>query len=283
MPNLRKTLLDAAARLGGDEAVAEARILLEHASGRSSSWLYLHADDELDAELAARYEDLLAQRQNGVPIPYLTGTRGFWTLDLDVTSDVLIPRPETELLVELALQRIPQADVVDVADLGTGSGAIALALASERPQARVIATDASRSALAVASANAARLGLARVEFAHGDWCDALPARRYALIASNPPYIALGDAHLQQGDLRFEPAAALSSGIDGLDAIRRISNDANQYLLDGGWLLFEHGWDQGQAVRAVLEAAGFVDVATYRDLGDRDRVSLGRWYAEARPA
>ena len=195
-------------------------------------------------------------------------------MDLAVTADVLIPRPETELLVELALQRIPSDAELDVADLGTGSGAIALALARERPRACVFACDASAAALAVARGNAERLRLANVRFAQGDWYAAVDDARFALIASNPPYVAVGDAHLERGDLRFEPALALSSGADGLDAIRTIVAGAPAHLLEDGWLLIEHGWDQGDPVRALLEVAGFSDLATHRDLGDRDRVTLG---------
>ncbi len=251
-------------------------MLLEHVLQRDASWLIAHADDGFSDEDSARFEALIGERLRGVPVAYLIGSRGFWSMDLAVTSDVLIPRPETELLVELALQRIPANVGVDVADLGTGSGAIALALARERPRARMLASDASAAALAVACGNADRMGLANVRFAQGDWCAAVGDARFALIASNPPYIAVGDAHLQRGDLRYEPALALSSGADGLDAIRTIVAGAPAHLLDDGWLLLEHGWDQGDAVRALLASAGFADVATHRDLGDRGRVTLGRF-------
>src|SRR5690606_29533287 len=224
---------------------------------------------------AARFEALVARRAAGEPVAYLVGTRGFWRLELAVTPDTLVPRPETELLVELALARIDPRAAARVADLGTGSGAIALAIAGERPRARVVATDASAAALEVARANAAALGLGNVEFRHGDWWAPLAGERFALVASNPPYIADGDAHLAQGDLRFEPRAALASGADGLDAIRAIVAGAPAHLRDGGWLLVEHGWEQGAAVRALFEAAGFDEVATERDLEQRDRVTLGR--------
>ena len=249
-------------------------MLLGHVLQRDSTWLYAHVRDELSSEDAARFEALIAERLRGVPVAYLFGSRGFWSMDLVVTSDVLIPRPETELLVELALQQIAIDREVEVADLGTGSGAIALALARERPHSRVLACDASAAALAVARGNAERLGLANVSFAQGDWFAAVGHARFAVIASNPPYIADGDAHLQRGDLRYEPALALSSGEDGLDAIRTIITGAPDHLLDDGWLLLEHGWHQGAAVCRLLGAAGFADVATHRDLCDRDRVSLG---------
>jgi release factor glutamine methyltransferase len=215
------------------------------------------------------------RRAAGEPLAYLTGRREFWSLDLAVTPDVLIPRPETELLVELALQRIPRNVKVDIADLGTGSGAIALALAHERPLTRVLATDASAATLTVARDNAARLRNGNIEFAQGDWCAALGNRKFDLIVSNPPYIADKDAHLQQGDLRFEPRAALASGADGLDAIRVIVHGAPAHLKPGAWLMFEHGHEQGLAVRDLLEKSGFVEVFTERDLEGRERVTGGR--------
>lgn len=260
------------------EAV-DAGLLLAHVLGKSHGWLYAHDDAQVDAEAMARFDQLVARRQHGEPVAYITGRRGFWTLDLLVTPDTLIPRPETELLVELALQRIPEGEAMPVADLGTGSGAIALAIARERPATRVIATDHSEAALAVAAANARANAITNVEFRHGDWLLPLAGERFGLIASNPPYIAQDDPHLAEGDLRFEPAAALASGRDGLDAIRRIVSDAPAHLVTSGWLLLEHGHDQGQAVRALLTAAGLGDVRTAQDLAGRDRVTLGRLQAE----
>lgn len=263
-----------AARLRIDAADAE--ILLAHVLGASRSWLFAHATDALPSGPQARFEDLVARRSAGEPVAYLIGHRGFWSLDLRVTPDTLIPRPETELLVELALERLPRDVVSAVADLGTGSGAIALAIARERPQARVVATDASAAALAVARANAEAHHLDQVDFRCGAWCAPLGHERFDLIASNPPYIAEADPHLGQGDLRFEPRGALAAGAEGLDDIRVIVRDARAHLVDGGWLLLEHGLDQGAAVRALLADAGFDDVATHRDLETRDRVTLGRW-------
>ncbi|NCT68414.1 MAG: peptide chain release factor N(5)-glutamine methyltransferase [Rhodanobacteraceae bacterium] len=276
MHSVRNLLTAAAARLGGEDGRGEAELLLAHALGKPRTWLFAWPEFAPDTAQCGAFERLVAARVRGEPVAYLTGHRGFWSFDLAVTPAVLIPRPETELLVELALARLPRERTVAVADLGTGSGAIALALAHERPQARVLATDASADALAVARGNAAKLGLTNVAFAQGDWCAALGAARFALIASNPPYIEAADPHLQQGDLPHEPLAALASGADGLDAIRAIVASAPDHLDVGGWLLLEHGWEQGAAVRALLSARGFVEVETARDLGGRDRVSLGRW-------
>lgn len=276
-PSLRQVVADASARLGGIDARHEAELLLLHVLERPRSWLFAHATDPLPATAQAAFEALLARRAAGEPVAYLTGRRGFWTLDLRVDAATLIPRPETELLVELALERLPPDRPLLVADLGTGSGAIALALASERPLAQVLATDASAGALAMAARNAAHHELRNVRFAEGgqDWYAPLQGARFALIASNPPYIASDDPHLQQGDLRFEPASALASGIDGLDDIRRIVAGAPEHLQPAGWLLIEHGWDQGAAIRSLFDAAGFADVQTQQDLEQRDRVTLGR--------
>lgn len=272
---LDHVLRTATVRLPTPDGRHEAEQLLAHALGRDRAWLFAHAIDVLEARQVAAFEQLLARRIAGEPVAYLTGTRGFWTLDLQVNADTLIPRPETELLVELALARLPQGVAARVADLGTGSGAIALAVAIERPQAQVIATDASTGALEVAARNALANGITNVEFRQGNWFAPLSGERFDLIASNPPYIAEGDSHLQQGDLRFEPATALSSGSDGLQDIRAIVSNAGEHLVAGGWLLLEHGLEQGAAIRELLEAAGFVDAVTERDLELRDRVTLGR--------
>ncbi len=271
-PSLDAVLRQACERIDG----ADARALLAHALGRPPTWLFAHGDEPIDTATQQRFEALLARRTAGEPVAYLTGRRGFWAFDLLVSPQTLIPRPETERLVELALERAPPEAALRIADLGTGSGAIALALAHERPQTQVIAVDASEGALAVARANASALGLGNIEFRHGDWLAPLAGERFDLIASNPPYIGDADPHLREGDLRFEPAQALSSGPDGLEAIGIIVRDAPAHLLPGGWLLLEHGWEQGEAVRGLLENAGFDAVHTHRDLEDRDRVSSGRW-------
>lgn len=271
MTQLRTLLAVARERLADR---LEAEVLLAHAAGRDRAWLFAHADDAAGPALAAAFGTLLERRLAGEPLAYITGHRGFWSMDLQVTPDTLIPRPETERLVELALERIPDVADRSVADLGTGSGAIALAIARERPHARVLATDASAGALAVARRNAGRLGIANVRFGQGDWCIALGDGIFDIIVSNPPYIEDGDEHLWQGDLRHEPRAALASGPDGLDAIRTIARDARTHLAPGGWLLLEHGWQQGAAVRGVLQDNGYTDIVTVQDLESRDRVTGG---------
>lgn len=283
MPRMDALLRQARTRIDG----ADAELLLAHLLQRPRGWLYAHGDDSIDDGLAARFADLLARREAGEPLAYLTGRSGFWRFELMVTPATLIPRPETELLVELALARLPVpakgtppssvpaiTASCAIADLGTGSGAIALALASERPHARVVATDASLDALQVARANAQALGLDRIEFRHGNWLAPLASERFDLIASNPPYVAYDDPHLEA--LRFEPAAALASGHDGLDDIRTIVRDAPSHLQPGGWLLLEHGLAQGEAVRALMAQAGLAEIATRRDLEQRERVTLGRF-------
>lgn len=271
MSEVRDAIADAAQTLGDR---LEAELLLLHVLDKPRSWVIAHADDQLDAAQLAAFAVLVRRRREGEPVAYITGHRGFWTLNLEVTPATLIPRAETELLVELALARM-EADA-RVVDLGTGSGAIALAIARECPTARVVATDASAEALAVAQRNAAKHGIRNVRFEQGDWLAPLAGELFDLIVSNPPYIEAGDAHLGQGDLRFEPASALASGVDGLDDIRRIVAQARKHLAPGGALLMEHGWKQGPAVRAILEDAGYRDVFTEQDLEQRDRVSGGTW-------
>jgi release factor glutamine methyltransferase len=273
-----RTALAAATRRVGERIDAE--LLLLHVLGKPRSWLFAHADEALPADVEVAFDALLARREAGEPIAYITGHRGFWSMDLEVTPATLIPRPETERLVEIALERLPRDAPCRVADLGTGSGAVALSLARELPRAQIVATDASAAALAVAERNARRMGIANASFVEGDWLAPLAGQRFDLIASNPPYIESDDPHLAQGDLRFEPATALASGGDGLDDIRRIVVDAIACLRAGGWLLFEHGWKQGEAARALLHAAGYVDVFTAQDIEGRDRVSGGR--APGRP-
>ncbi len=259
-----------------DSPRLDAELLLAHVLGRPRSHLYAWPERRPSAECIARFEQLIERRRSGEPIAYLIGRREFWSLELEVTPDTLIPRPETELLVELALARLPGDAAVEVADLGTGSGAIALAIARERPLARVVATDDNPAALAVAERNARRLGLDNIEFAGGDWCTALSDRRFDLIVSNPPYIAADCVHPRHGDLRFEPRAALVAGADGLAALHTIIDQAPAHLVAAGRLLLEHGFDQGEAVAALLRQRGFVEVATHPDPAGHDRVGMGCW-------
>jgi release factor glutamine methyltransferase len=253
----------------------EAKLLLAHVLGRDRAWLAAHADEPMTAEQGKTFDALARRRRDGEPVAYLIGRREFYGLDLAITPDVLIPRPETELLVDLALARLPAEGEARVLDLGTGSGAVALAIAAARRRARVVGTDISSAALALAARNAARLGIGNVSFLASDWFIALQSERFDLIAGNPPYVAAGDPHLNEGDLRHEPPNALSSGGDGLNAIRVIVAAAPAHLARGGWLLLEHGHDQADAVGALLRDAGFADVGAARDLAGILRVSYGR--------
>jgi release factor glutamine methyltransferase len=277
---LRQLLLDGIEALRSQEinAPLAAEVLLAQVLNRPRAALIAHDELPIEPATATRYRALIARRVAGEPIAYLTGRREFWSLPLEVTPAVLIPRPETELLVERALALLPATAAangkVRVADLGTGSGAIALALASERPGWRLTATDQSEAALAVARGNAARLRLGPIEFLAGDWFAPLVGRRFEAILSNPPYIALGDAALAA--LRHEPAGALSPGPTGLEALRRLITQAPAHLERQGWLLLEHGADQADAVAAALVAAGYARVRCHRDLAGRDRVTEGRW-------
>lgn len=247
----------------------EARLLLAHATGLAEASVLAHPERELEGAAQARFLGLAARRARGEPIAYLVGEKEFFGLALRVDPSVLIPRPETELLVELALARRPGS----VLDLGAGSGAIALALKRHLPAARVVAVEASPAALAIASGNARRLGL-EVEFRQGAWFEPVAGERFDLVASNPPYVAAGDPHLAEGDLRFEPRAALVGGEDGLDAIRAIVAGVRAHLMPGGRLLLEHGLGQDEAVRSLLRDAGLEEIATWPDLAGIARVSGG---------
>jgi release factor glutamine methyltransferase len=249
----------------------ENRILLCHALGLTRVGLITQSHRALTNDEAAALNALVARRIAGEPIAYIVGKREFFGLDFRVTDAVLIPRPDTELLVELALERLPQD--ARVLDMGTGSGAIAVAIAHTRPDAQVTALDASVAALDIARANAAANG-ATVRFLHSDWYAALAGERFDLIVSNPPYIASGDAHLSEGDLRFEPVSALTDHADGLSALRQIVAGAAAHLAPGGWLLLEHGYDQAAQVRALLAAHGYAQVQSWRDLSGIERVSGG---------
>lgn len=253
----------------------EAELLLAEVLGKDRSYLFTWPERELTRGQEKAFDGLLHRRLNGEPIAYILGHREFWSLDLMVTPDVLIPRPETELLVELALAAFPPVQSVAVADLGTGSGAVAAAIAHERPRWSVWATDVSPTALAVAKENFHRCGLDRVETRQGIWCAALPPqKRFEIIVSNPPYVPEGDPHLEQGDLPREPRSALAAGADGLEEIRLIVEQAPDHLVTGGVLLLEHGYDQGEQVRGLLQQNGFTEVRTRHDLAGLDRVSGG---------
>jgi release factor glutamine methyltransferase len=256
------------------EARLEAQVLFAHALGVNRAWLIGHDRDPLTSEQSTVVDALLKRRLAGEPVAYLLGEREFYGRPFQLTSDVLIPRPDTELLVDLALARLPPGEILNVLDVGVGSGAVAISLALERPSCRVTGIDISTAALQVARGNA-RLLQADVEYLASDVYAALGERRFHLIVSNPPYIAAADPHLQQGDLRFEPPHALASGDDGLDLIRRLIAQAPAHLEPGGWLLLEQGWDQAEAVRGLLQAAGFDAVFSARDLAGHERVSGGR--------
>lgn len=285
MLTIRQLLAVAASQLAASSTSPrlDAELLLAAALERPRS--YLHAWPELvvPAKTLARFTDLVARRQSGEPIAYLLRRWEFWSLSLEVNAATLIPRPETELLVALALERLPFDRQVKVADLGTGSGAIALALATERPQAQIVATDQSAAALAVARRNAERLNLQQISFRQGHWCEPLSGERFDLIVANPPYIASSDAHWQSGALRFEPACALVAGADGLEDLRAIIDAVPSYLDLGAWLLLEHGYDQGSSVPQLLAERGFMEVRDYADFAGVSRCSGGRWLGGMREA
>lgn len=262
-------------QLPGSSSALEAKVLLCHLLQKNDSYLYTWPERRLEESQWQQLRQLIRQRLAGEPIAYITGQREFWSLMLKVTPATLIPRPETEQLVERALQHLPGEKSCRIADLGTGTGAIAAALASERPHWQITASDHSREALAVARENFQTLELHNVTTCQGDWCEALPTEsRFDIIISNPPYIADSDPHLKQGDLPSEPYYALASGHDGLDAIRQIVQQAPHHLKRPGHLLLEHGFDQGTAVRKLLSAAGFELVSTHRDLSGLNRISEG---------
>ena len=259
-----------------DTPMLDAELLLAHVLQKSRSYLFTWPDKKLsDADLD-QFQALLARRRKGEPVAYLLGEQGFWTLDLQVSPDTLIPRPDTERLVEVALELGPQQSARAL-DLGTGTGAIALALASERRQWQLTGCDRMLGAVSLAEQNRVRLGLSNAHFLQSDWFAGLGHNKYDLIVSNPPYIAADDPHLSQGDVRFEPASALVSGVDGLDDIRHIVDTAPRHLQNVGWLLLEHGWQQAEQVRQLLEQRGFQAAQSWLDLGGHQRISGGQWY------
>ena len=282
MSTVDQLLREGARRLGGlgDSPRLDAELLLAHALGQSRESLYRALFSSVSPETEHRYVALLVDRETRRPVAQLVGQRDFWTFTLAVTRATLVPRPETELLVERTLARIPMDTAWSIADLGTGTGAIALAIARERPDCKVLATELSKPALAVARRNGKALGLQNVSFRQGDWFQPLPRPdsskwRCHLLVSNPPYIAADEWALTDPELGFEPRLALDGGRDGLDAYRVLAAGAPRYLRAGGWLLLEHGFRQGDEVRTLLKRAGFSNVATVADLAGRPRVTEGQ--------
>lgn len=275
---IRQALADATRALNqhSDSARLDAELLLAYCLQKTRTYLFTWPEKNLTVAQDQCFQALLTQRLTGHPIAHLVGKREFWGLDLEVTPDTLIPRPDTELLVDVALQHINEQAHGSLIDLGTGTGAVALAIASERPKLHITATDIHARTLAVAQRNAERHHCNNVRFIQSDWFQALPATaRFDMIVSNPPYIASDDPHLQQGDVRFEPERALTSGTDGLDDIRHLIRNAKNHLKTGGWLFVEHGYDQGTTVTDLLRHAHYTHVHCYQDLAGNDRVSGGQ--------
>jgi release factor glutamine methyltransferase len=274
-----QSLLDAAeADLSGisDSARLDAEVLLCHCLNKPRSYVRTWPDRQASADQRIRFQGLLARRIQGEPIAYLTGQREFWSRSFDVTADVLIPRPDSELLIDLGLGLLPSAQAARVIDLGTGSGILAITLAAERPLLRVFATDVSEAALTVAQKNAERLQVSNVSFILSHWFNEVQETGFDLVLSNPPYIADDDPHLLQGDVRFEPKTALISPEQGLKDIRLIAAQARLYLKAGGYLMLEHGYRQSKAVQAVLNELDYRNVTTHCDLSGNPRVTLGLW-------
>jgi len=278
MRSIKSELMEAAEALASvsDSALLDAEILLCQALNQPRSHLRAWPDKLLRPEHLAAFRALLEQRQQGTPIAYITGQREFWSRDFQVSPDVLIPRPDTELLIELSLDLIPPDEPVKIIDLGTGSGIIAITLAAERPQAQLSATDFSLAALRIARLNADKHRISNIEFYHSNWFADIPATQFKLIVSNPPYIAEDDSRLQQGDVRFEPQTALSAPEQGLADIRIIAETARSYLEPGGHLLIEHGYNQQQQAQALLKDLHYDKVRTYKDLSGQPRVTYGQW-------
>jgi release factor glutamine methyltransferase len=253
----------------------DVELLLAAALGKPRSFLHTWPERIVSSEAAHTFEAFVRRRRTGEPVAYILGLQGFWNIDLEVATHTLIPRPETEMLVETALELLPGSIPHRLLDLGTGTGAIALSLAKDRPQWTITAVDRVDEALDLAERNRQRLNLDNAAVMKSHWFSALKHQRFDLIISNPPYIASGDPHLAEGDVRFEPSSALVAGIDGMDDLRVIASEAPAHLEPGGWLLLEHGYDQGAAVRDLLNGHGFEQIQTRRDLGDNERITFGR--------
>ena len=273
--SIKATLLSASAKLKTAEAGYEAQLLLQHVLNVNRAWLIAHENDALRPNIHAAFEALLNRRLAGEPMAYILGSREFFGLDLLVTPDTLIPRPDTETLVEAALAKILNNTNLSILDLGTGTGAIALAIAKNCPQVSITAVDASNAALEVAKKNAQNLNIHNVEFVLSNWFDNLSNQRFDVIVSNPPYIEENDDHLTQGDLRFEPISALASGADGLDDIRQIIENCLVYLKPQGWLMMEHGYNQADQVADLMTQSGLTNIETIQDLGGNNRVTISK--------
>jgi release factor glutamine methyltransferase len=280
--NVAQLLADAVADLivnSNASARLDAEVLLAHAMKQSRRFFYAHPEFEPDVATITIFKQLIDKRVQGVPVAHLTGNREFWSLPLKVTADTLIPRADTECLVERVLEAIVDKNEITLLDLGTGTGAIALALASERPQWTITGVDIIPQAVSLAQENAQRLQLSNVQFFQSDWFAALerlsPSKRFDVIVSNPPYIAPDDEHLQQGDLRFEPHSALVAADNGLADLQNIITGAKNFLTEDGYLFLEHGWQQAAEVRDLLVQHNFIAINTWQDYGGNDRVTVGR--------
>lgn len=272
-------LLDDATQIlyqGSPTPRIDSEVLLQEVIDRPLAWLFAYGETLASADHTEHFFDLVAQRQQGQPIAYLLGYKDFWSLRLQVNTHVLIPRSDTETLVEQALQKLPEGIANNVLDLGTGSGAIALSIAKERPQSHVIATDYQVDALEVAKGNAVHNDINNVQFLHSDWFSNIAIdEKFDLIASNPPYVELGDPHLEQGDLRFEPDSALISGGNGLHDLKKVIQGALNHLLPGAWLIVEHGYNQADVVAQMFSSSAYVNIELCRDINDLPRCTLGQ--------
>ena len=280
MMTYRQWLQQAIAAFAASESPRrDAEILLGHVTGKARTYILAFDETELTASQMATLAELLARRANGEPVAHLVGTREFWSLPLFVSPVTLIPRPDTECLVEQALARLPQTPC-QILDLGTGTGAVALALASERPDCQLTAVDFIADAVKLAQRNADNLDIRNITIVQSDWFNALDGQHFTMIVSNPPYIDELDEHLAQGDVRFEPKTALVAAQNGLADLAHIICHGRQHLLPGGYMLLEHGWKQGDAVRALFQEAGYQHAQTCRDYGDNDRLTLAQWLGDA---
>jgi release factor glutamine methyltransferase len=273
--SIKTTLASASSQLNTEDASFEVQLLLQHALNVNRAWLIAHENDAMQPNIHEVFEALLNRRLHCEPMAYILGSREFYGLDLIVTSDTLIPRPDTETLVDAGLAKILNSNKQSILDLGTGTGAIALAIAKNRPQASVTAVDASKATLEIAKKNAQHLNIANVQFVLSNWFENLADEKFDVIVSNPPYIEQDDVHLSQGDLRFEPLSALASGVDGLDDIRKIIGNCLIHLKPQGWLMLEHGYNQAELVADLMAETGLTNIETIKDWGNNHRVTIGK--------